>query len=59
MGSTKEFLVQNSTAKYFIEYGGFLSNHISHGIIALHRLGAPPSRIQRFVDWYERKLEPG
>ncbi|XP_052779590.1 uncharacterized protein LOC128216918 isoform X2 [Mya arenaria] len=50
-------LNQTNTNKYFIEYDGFLTNHVSHGIIALHRLGAQPERIKRFVDWYTPKLE--
>ncbi len=50
-------LAENSTKKYFIEYGGFLSNHIGHGIIALKRLGASPQRAVEFVDWYTARLE--
>lgn len=50
-------LGSHSTEKYFIEYNGFLSNHLAHGIIALHRVGAPPARVERFVKWYTPKLE--
>ncbi|WAR26843.1 hypothetical protein MAR_012547 [Mya arenaria] len=50
-------LDQTSTGKFFIEIDGFLTNHVSYGIIALHRLGAQPERIKRFVDWYTPKLE--
>ncbi len=52
-----KILAATSTAKYFIEYGGFLSNHVSHGVIALHRLEASPDHIQRFVDDLLPKLE--
>lgn len=52
-----DFLNQRSTKSYFIEYGGFLSNHLSHGIIALDRLRVPLPRIERFVKWYTPKLE--
>ncbi|KAK2185664.1 hypothetical protein NP493_227g03073 [Ridgeia piscesae] len=50
-------LTANSTEKYYIEYKGFLSNHLSHGIIALHRLGASRERIERFIDIYSRRLD--
>ena len=42
-------LLENSMRKYYIEYNGFLSNHICHGITALYRLGATVDQIQRFV----------
>ena len=45
------------TGKYFIEYDGFLSNHLAHGVIALRRLGASSERVQQFVDWYVPRLE--
>ena len=45
----QSLLSDNSTRKYYIEYDGFMSNHISHGIIALYRLGATIEQIQRFV----------
>mmetsp|Transcript_63990 Transcript_63990/g.73418 ORF Transcript_63990/g.73418 Transcript_63990/m.73418 type:complete len:431 (+) Transcript_63990:126-1418(+) len=35
-----------------IEYGSILSNHISHGLIALGRLGAPEERMDRFGAYY-------
>ncbi|XP_053377520.1 uncharacterized protein LOC123529487 isoform X2 [Mercenaria mercenaria] len=50
-------LDKNSTEKFFIEYNGFLSNHLTHGVIALHRLGVPSERIERFIQWYSPKLE--
>ena len=45
----KEFLLE--TSQYHIEYRGFLSNHVAHGIIALAKLGATKERIREFVDW--------
>jgi len=49
MPDLQSLLLENSTRKYYIEYNGFLSNHMSHGIIALYRLGATTEQIQRFV----------
>jgi 20S proteasome subunit beta 1 len=54
IGST---LDRNSTEKFFIEYKGFFSNHLAHGVVALHRLGVPNERIERFIKWYSPKLE--
>ena len=45
----QSLLLDNCTKKYCIEYNGFMSNHMSHGIIALYRLGATVEQIQRFV----------
>jgi len=52
-----QILKDNSTDKYFIEYHGFLSNHLAHGVIALFRLGASYERIQQWIKWYVTKLE--
>jgi len=49
MSDLQSLLLQNNTRKYYIEYNGFMSNHISHGIIALYRLGTTVDQIQRFV----------
>ena len=46
-----------STKKFCIEYGGYLSNHLSHGIVALHKLGASQARVDRFVAQYIPHLE--
>lgn len=53
----QDYLSQHSTSSHFIEYDGFLSNHLSHGIIALHRLQVPFSRIHQFSEWYVPRLE--
>ena len=56
-------LLNQNTSKFDIEYRGYLSNHLSHGLIALHKLGADSNRIQSFYDRYTEhtdfgKLEP-
>ena len=43
---------ENTFDRYYVEYGGFLSNHLSHGLIALHRLGATDSYVTQFSNWY-------
>lgn len=58
MSDLQSLLSNNTTRKYYIEYNGFMSNHICHGIIALYRLGATVEHIQRFIEWYRQKLEP-
>ena len=45
----QSLLLENTVRKYYIEYRGFMSNHISHGITALYRLGATVDQLQRFV----------
>ena len=54
----KEMIEEYSTSKYHIECKGFLTNHFSHGIIALYGLGASRQRILNFVRWYVPRLEP-
>ena len=39
----------NSAKKYYVEYDGYMYNHIGHGIIALNRLAASSKRIQRYT----------
>lgn len=53
-----QILGEHSMQKYYVEYNEFLTNHICHGIIAVHRLGAGSERMQRFINWYEPRLEP-
>ena len=52
-----DYLNHQSTSAYFIEYEGFFTNHLSHGVIALHRLQATHPRLERFANWYRPKLE--
>ena len=59
MASSKlhQLLDEQSTHKHFIEYRVFLSNHLAHGIIALHKLGATDDDLQAFVSRYIPRLE--
>jgi hypothetical protein len=40
---------------YNVEYGGFLSNHLAHGVIAFERMGAGDDRIEQFANEYKEK----
>ena len=50
--------VREVAARHAIEYGGFLSNHATHGIVALAMLDAPATLIDEFVGGYAQRLEP-
>ena len=52
-----QMLEDNSTSRFFIVYQDGLANHMAHGIVALHRLGASKERIEQFVKWYQPRLE--
>ena len=52
-----EILERYSTKCFSFEHGGYLSNHMSHGIIALARLGASKERVHQFITWYSQRLE--
>lgn len=55
----RAFLVRDySTHAFRIEYGGYLSNHLLHGVVALRDLGASTEQMQRFAAQYAEKLEP-
>ena len=49
--------VLDSNRQYFIEYDGFLSNHLSHAAVALDKLHAPPQVIEKFCNFYAKRLE--
>ncbi len=53
------FLDSNSTeSKFYIEYSGFLSNHLGHAAIALYKLGDEKDHFSAYlVDHYSTKLE--
>ena len=53
----REILERYSTKCFAIEYEGFLSNHVSQGIVALARLRASKERVDQFVTWYRKRLE--
>ncbi|KAE9020605.1 hypothetical protein PR003_g12571 [Phytophthora rubi] len=46
-----------STLHYRMEYSGYLSNHLLHGVVALFDLGASEEKIEDFVESYSTKLE--
>ena len=50
-------LQDNSTSKYYVEFDHFHYNHLTCGIIALHRLNAPEDNVHLFIDYYARRLE--
>jgi len=51
-------ILQRRSKQFDIEYGGYLSNHLAHGVIALGLLGADNTQIEGFAKDYETKLEP-
>ena len=54
-----KFLLENSFRnKFYVEYDGFLSNHLAHAAIALHYLGATVTHLDGFAAAYVGKLEP-
>ena len=62
--STKEIkdialllLKNNDVSKYFIEYNGFFSNHMSHVLIALYRMGASEHHLHSYVKHHVNNLE--
>ena len=54
---TQEILNKNNISKYFIEYGGYLSNHMSHVLIALYRIGASKHHLIQYVNNHTNRLE--
>lgn len=46
------------TARFPIEYNGFLSNHMVHGLFSLGVLGATEPQLHQFYSHYARKFEP-
>lgn len=54
----EELTAKYSTKKFAMEYGGYLSNHLLHGVVALFELGAPRQQIEAFAEHYAKeKLE--
>ena len=45
-------------AGHHAEYGDRLSNHLPMAAFALHRLGAPPARLQAWAAAYATRLQP-
>jgi len=53
-----ELINKYSTKKFGMEYGGYLSNHLLHGVVALYELGASKQLIDDFAEHYAKmKLE--
>jgi len=51
-------VLQRRSKEHGIEYGGYLSNHLAHGVIALGLLGAKEDQVEGFVKYYAPKLGP-
>lgn len=47
-------LILENEKQFHIEYGGYLSNHMSHALIALWKLGASSERLQTFFNTYKK-----
>jgi hypothetical protein len=47
-----------SDRTFDIEFQGYLTNHAKHGVIALDRLGASPSRVREYWDQYTTVAHP-
>lgn len=45
-------------AGHHAEFGDRLSNHLPMAAFALHRLGAPPARLQAWAEAYATRLQP-
>ena len=56
--STLFELAALNRSSFHVEYKGYLSNHVDHGLIALFKLGATPNCLEQFYQHYTRKLEP-
>ena len=54
---TQAILHKNNVSKYFIEYGGYLSNHMSHVLIALYRLSASERYMIEYINNHTKLLE--
>jgi hypothetical protein len=48
---------KNTSETYYIEYDCSLFNHLTHGIIALYRIGCEISNIETFMEEYKTKLK--
>jgi hypothetical protein len=44
--------------RYAPEFGDRLSNHLSMALVALEKMGAPPSRLEAFTSTYIKRLTP-
>ena len=53
----EHILAENYKHKFYIEYSVFFTNRLAPGVIALHRLDADKERIDRFIKWYQTRLD--
>jgi hypothetical protein len=53
----RALLLQNDTKRWSIECGGYLTNHLWHGVLALAALGADDAYLDLFVERYSQRLE--
>lgn len=51
-------LRDHGSQRWEIEFGGFLTNHLWHGVVALAALGASGKLVDDFVAEYTQKLQP-
>ncbi|TMW62342.1 hypothetical protein Poli38472_009835 [Pythium oligandrum] len=54
----EKYLARWSTNAYKMEYNGFFSNHLLHGVTAICELGASEKRVEEYGDHYTTKLCP-
>ena len=52
---TLDMLKKNDVSKYFIEYNGYFSNHVSHVLIALYRIGASEKYFESYVEKHKKE----
>eukprot|EP00742_Colponemidia_sp_Colp-10_P003411 GILJ01003632.1.p1 GENE.GILJ01003632.1~~GILJ01003632.1.p1 ORF type:complete len:405 (+),score=68.37 GILJ01003632.1:38-1252(+) len=57
-GPLWDILRATGSKKYHIEYNGYFSNHLSHALVSLHRLGQPKEVLDQFHEYYKQWLEP-
>jgi len=47
-----EELIEQNDSQFNIEFSGYLSNHLLHGLVALYKLGASSARLKEFFTVY-------
>jgi hypothetical protein len=51
-------LAQRDSDEHHIHYKQYLSNHLAHGLVALHQIGATAERMEEFYVAGSKSLEP-
>ncbi|CAF1358793.1 unnamed protein product, partial [Didymodactylos carnosus] len=54
----KHLLEISDRSHYDIHYNVYFSNHLSHALVALHKLGATNERLEEFRQFYIKQLDP-